>query len=163
MRLTTVTQSVCIKCGYSHVTNHHCVKSVQIRSFFWSAFSRIRTEYGEILRIFPYSVQIRENMDQKKLRIWTHFTQCMLSWLLQLLVKDWHCVKIVRIWSFSGPYFPTFGLKTERCVSLCFQSECGRWRTRKTPNTDTFHAVWFIHLSFNFVRMLPIYLRLNLL
>ena len=25
----------------------HCVKSVQIRSFFWSVFSRIRTEYGE--------------------------------------------------------------------------------------------------------------------
>ena len=23
------------------------------------------------------SVQIRENMDQKKLRIWTHFTQCL--------------------------------------------------------------------------------------
>ena len=29
----------------------HCVKSVQIRSFFWSVFSLIRTEYGEILRI----------------------------------------------------------------------------------------------------------------
>ena len=27
----------------------HCVKSVQIRSFFWSVFSRIRTEYGETL------------------------------------------------------------------------------------------------------------------
>ena len=26
----------------------HCLKSVQIRSFFWSVFSRIRTEYGEI-------------------------------------------------------------------------------------------------------------------
>ena len=26
----------------------HCVKSVQIRSFFWSVFSRIRTDYGEI-------------------------------------------------------------------------------------------------------------------
>ena len=25
----------------------HCVKSVQIRSFYWSVFSRIRTEYGE--------------------------------------------------------------------------------------------------------------------
>ena len=24
----------------------HCVKSVQIRSFFWSVFSHIRTEYG---------------------------------------------------------------------------------------------------------------------
>ena len=25
---------------------YHCVKSVQIGSFFWSVFSRIRTEYG---------------------------------------------------------------------------------------------------------------------
>ena len=28
-----------------------CVESVQIRRFFWSVFFRIRTEYGEILRI----------------------------------------------------------------------------------------------------------------
>ena len=28
------------------------------------AFSRIRTEYGEILRISPYSVRMRENADQ---------------------------------------------------------------------------------------------------
>ena len=33
--------------------------------FFWSVFSRIRTEYGEILRIFPYSVQMWENTDEK--------------------------------------------------------------------------------------------------
>ena len=33
--------------------------------FFWSAFSRIRTEYGDILRISPYSVQMQENTDQK--------------------------------------------------------------------------------------------------
>ena len=26
----------------------YCVECVQIRSFFWSVFSRIRTEYGEI-------------------------------------------------------------------------------------------------------------------
>ena len=31
--------------------NIHCVESVQIRSFFWSAFSRIRAEYGEIRSI----------------------------------------------------------------------------------------------------------------
>ena len=30
----------------------------------WSAFSRIRTEYREILRIFPYSVRMREYADQ---------------------------------------------------------------------------------------------------
>ena len=27
----------------------HCLKSVQIQSFFWSVFSRILTEYGEIM------------------------------------------------------------------------------------------------------------------
>ena len=38
----------------------------QIRSFLWSIFSHIRTEYSKILRISPYSVQMRENTDQKK-------------------------------------------------------------------------------------------------
>ena len=33
--------------------------------FFWSVLSRIWTEYGEILRISPYSIRIRENTDQK--------------------------------------------------------------------------------------------------
>ena len=58
--------------------NKHCVKSVQIRSFLWSLFSRIWTEYEEIRSISPYSVRIRKTADQKKLRIWTHFTQCSL-------------------------------------------------------------------------------------
>ena len=40
----------------------HCMKSVQIRSFL-------------LVRIFPYSVQMRDNTDQEKLRIWTLFTQ----------------------------------------------------------------------------------------
>ena len=31
---------------------------------FWSVFSRIRTKYGEIRSIFPYSVRMRENTDQ---------------------------------------------------------------------------------------------------
>ena len=31
---------------------------------FWSAFSRIRTEYGEIRNISPYSVRMRENTEQ---------------------------------------------------------------------------------------------------
>ena len=28
---------------------------------FWSVFFRIWTEYGEVIRIFPYSIQMREN------------------------------------------------------------------------------------------------------
>ena len=43
---------------------------------------------------------------------------------------------------FSGPYFPAFGLNTERYeVSLRIQSACGKIRTRKTPYLDTFHTV----------------------
>ena len=52
-------------------------------------------------------------------------------------------MKKVRIWSFSGPYFPELRLNTERySVTLRIQSECGKIRTRKTPNTDTFLAVY---------------------
>ena len=45
---------------------NHFVTSVQIRSFFWSLFPSIRTEYGDLLLKSPYSVKICENMDQKK-------------------------------------------------------------------------------------------------
>ena len=33
--------------------------------FFWFAFSRIQTKYGEIRNISPYSVLMRENTNQK--------------------------------------------------------------------------------------------------
>ena len=43
---------------------------------------------------------------------------------------------------FFGPYFPSFGLSTEKYgVSLCIQSKCGKTRTRNTRNLDTFHSV----------------------
>ena len=34
----------------------HCVKSVQIRSYFWSVFSCIHTEYRDLLRILFFSM-----------------------------------------------------------------------------------------------------------
>ena len=44
-----------------HLRGHiYRVKSVRIRSFFWSVFSPIRTEYGVILRISPCSVRMRK-------------------------------------------------------------------------------------------------------
>ena len=33
--------------------------------FFWSLFPRIRTDYAEILSIFPYSIEMLENTYQK--------------------------------------------------------------------------------------------------
>ena len=51
-------------------------------------------------------------------------------------------MKSVRIWSYSGQYFPAFGQNTERySVSLRIQSECGKIWTIITPNTDTFYAM----------------------
>ena len=61
-------------------SNLHCVKSVQIRSFFWSVFSCIRLEYGDFMKS-PYSSRMKEKTDQKKFCIWTLLTQC---WTLDL-------------------------------------------------------------------------------
>ena len=61
---------------------------------------------------------------------------------IMLRNKKLHCVKSVRIRSYSGPYFNVFGLNRERYrVYLPIQSECGKIRTRVTPNTDTFYLV----------------------
>ena len=60
---------------YSIPNNLHCVKSVHSQQptlrekcpyseLFWSVFSRFRTEYEEILSIYPYSDRMRENTDQ---------------------------------------------------------------------------------------------------
>ena len=63
-----------------------------------------------------------------------------------------HCVKCVCIRSFSGPYFPAFGLNTARYgVSLRIQYKYGKVRTRKTTNTDTFHAVNIAWTSANWI------------
>ena len=78
-----------------------------------------------------------------------------MSWVKERLKKflsgeinHIHCVKCVRIPSYSGPYFPAFGLNTERYgLPLRIQCECGKIWTRITPNMDTFHAV----ISGNFV------------
>ena len=65
------------------VQHNHYVKSVQIRSFFCSVFSHIRTEYGEIRSISSYSVRMPENTDQKKLRIYS----CLLVLINSFLIS----------------------------------------------------------------------------
>ena len=63
----------------------------------------------------------------------------------ELEISVGHSAKSVRIRSYSGPYFPAFGLNTERYgVFLGFQSECGKMQTSITPNAGTFHAVEYI-------------------
>ena len=74
--------------SYHYTSNwfYHCVKSVQIRTFFWSVFSRISIECGGLRSKSPYSVRIRENTDQKNLCIWTLLTQCILYIVTKLVI-----------------------------------------------------------------------------
>ena len=61
-----------------------------------------------------------------------------------VIVKNFnseHCIKSVRIQSFSGSYLPAFRLNTEIYrVNLRIQSECGN-TDQKSSDTDSFHAV----------------------
>ena len=75
--------------GYVLHGNIYCVKSVQIRSFFRSVFSRIRTVYGEILRISPYSIRMRENMDQKKIPYLDTF-HAVQFWILRKELAEFY-------------------------------------------------------------------------
>ena len=45
---------------------------------FWSVFSRIRTEYEEILRISPYSFRMRKNKDQNNSE-YRHFSRSVTT------------------------------------------------------------------------------------
>ena len=47
--------------------------------FFWSVFSCIRNEYRDLRSKSLYSVRTQGKTDQKKLRIWTVFTQCIVT------------------------------------------------------------------------------------
>ena len=63
---------------FNEVLTLRVYKDFPNTEFFWSVLSHIQTEYREILHISPYSARMRENTDQKKLRIWTLFTQCVI-------------------------------------------------------------------------------------
>ena len=91
-------------------------------------------------------------------RIFTaDFEQLFDNWgIMKLIMKTiihFKTVKSTRVRRFTGPYFSAFGLNTERYgVSIRIQSECGKIRTRKTPNTETFHTLQMKDYFQNFVR-----------
>ena len=120
----------------------HCVKSVQIRNFFWSVFSYIRTEYEDLRSTFFWSVfsciqaeygnlrsrffwfvfsciqsKYRKNKDQKKLRIWTLFTQSDGRYLWFI----WLIVFILSQWSQHSRLLPVFCGKFISSTTFCTQ------------------------------------------
>ena len=58
------------------------------------------------------------------------------------VIPEYRYVESVRIRNY-GPHFAVFALNRERySASLRIQSKRGKIRTRITPNTDTFYAVY---------------------
>ena len=133
--------------------DHHCVKSVQMRSFFRSFFSCIRTEYGDLLCKSPYSVRIQENTVQKKLRIWTLFTQCIAYLIVDLIGDDYLWAHVLcidndqwfysRLWQWSilrstwlyVKLLPMFLLKTNTCLCL-HKSNANLWENVLRINNE---------------------------
>ena len=77
-----------IECCYSW--NWHTAQKMKFSiKDFWFVFSCVWTGYGDLILESPYSVWIQKNTDQKKLRIWTFFTQYLLSW-----ITLWSCLEI---------------------------------------------------------------------
>ena len=103
-----------------------------------SVFSRIWTEYEEMLRISPYSVRMRENTNQKLLHIWTLFTQCICSkkhWMNKSLCrKQWPHLHTdsqcrytwqphtLRLWLFNDWKFPIWDRTTSLLVGVVLKN-----------------------------------------
>ena len=89
------------------------------KAFLWS-----RLDYEDIL----YD-QVLNNIFHDRLES-IHFYACLaITGAIRGTSTAW---KVSNYGVFSGPYFPAFGLNTERYeVSLRIQSECGKIRTRK--------------------------------
>ena len=59
-----------------------CLKSAQIRSFFWSLFSGTRSKYRNLRSKSPHSVRVWKNTDQKNSEI--------LIWN----IRNWNITKV---------------------------------------------------------------------
>ena len=73
---------------------------------------------------------------------------CLVPLLVTFTLQKVSVFRVIPL-----PHFLAYGLNTEIYgVSLRIQSECGKMRTRITPNTDTFYAVFPI-LFRNFLKL----------
>ena len=81
----------------------------------------------------PTCLSIKLIFFTKTDKILFYFNHSVQYFMISLLYPK--SLKSVRIRSYSGPYFPAFGLQTERCgVSLRIQSKCEKIQTRIKPN-----------------------------
>ena len=66
--------------SYWQWQKNHCVKSVRLRSFFWSVFSRTRAEYGDLQRMLAQKVEWISKFSFENIFRWVSKMN-LLSWL----------------------------------------------------------------------------------
>ena len=115
---------------------------------FWSAFFGIRTEYGGILCISPYSVRVRENSDQNNSE-YGHFLRRVL---------DIFCQKDMLKLQYTFMGFPLV-LKIKFFIKY-FLIKCDQIR-RKLPIWS--HLLKKVLMENLLFRAVPVYLPLTLL
>ena len=106
----------------------HCVGSAQIRSFFWSIFSRIRTEYGEIRRDIQYSVRYGKIRTRETPYLDT-FHAVKVKWKQLWLEKAWK-----RNWTLFRQCFPK---KTLQKIQRHIQSQVNIYETNLFAKTGS--------------------------
>ena len=109
----------------------------QYLEFFWSVFSRIRTEYRAIRSISPYSVGMREKCGLEKLRKRTLFMQWYcLAHLLKVFTKStdfwssthWECWWCWLWWDFHSNHIWHCVWIRSRCFFfLCISCSWTKW------------------------------------
>ena len=110
----------------------HCVKSVQIRSFFWSAFFHTQTEYGEIRSICPYLVRKWENTKYP-----SAFSPNAGKYKVSLRFQS----ESGKIWSI---FLYSVRMPENTKYLSVFRPNGGKYGTEKTSldTLDTFHEVF---------------------
>ena len=96
-------------------------KNCPYSELFWSAFSGIRTQYGETRNIPPYSVQKRKNADQN----------AVLNY--QLPSTGWRRVKL-----YQNVPFHYFCTAEKLSIPLLWNALCYSWFTLNDAGTKRF-------------------------
>ena len=82
------------------IFQHALCEKYPYSEFFWPAFSRMQSEYGEIRNIYPFSVQMQENGDENNSE-YGHFLSSYYS-----ILESKKCVIKVNC-SWGGLFYNT--------------------------------------------------------
>ena len=116
---------------------------------FWSAFSRIQTEYGETLRISSYSVRMRENAGKKILNTDTFHAACF--YVISFSILQIHVSKIFFWWKRWSSCKRLISLVPLTSLVIRQKDEWQNVCFKKTKHTKisekrTFLTSWFFRL-----------------